>query len=1199
MIKAIYKSSCINCNGEIDSERLYLGLPCKNCLESFDEKILNKREKIFEYVYKELKKAKKLKNYEKYYKLIEETKKFKKFFKKIVGKPWSAQLMWFKRAIQGKSFSILAPTGTGKTTFLIALSLYIDGKVYFILPTSLLANQVYQKFLYFSSKLGINKRVVCYNSLMKKKEREEAMEKILKRDFDILITTVMFISKKFETIKDLIFDLIVVDDVDSFLKASKNVDKVLMLLGFSQSTIQKALENVELRRILIFGQKEEILKKIEENSKEIEKEKKKAKVLIVSGASARARTKRVMLFKELLDFSIGTKIEGIRNIEDLYEITENIEKKVCEYVKIFGKGGLIFIPMDKGIEYAEFLEKYLNENGINAKAYTKTKISTINEFIEGKIDVLIGIASHRSPLARGIDLPEVIRYAIFVGVPKFKIKIDLKEFRPMKLVMLLSHLREYFEKEVLDDVDVLINKLRKIVLTEEQSISIIEAIEKNEKLEGFLGYCQEIFKKVLEILKNQLSKKEVLERIKQSKKLVFSEEEFYFIIPDVQAYIQASGRTSRLYAGGISKGLSLVLVDEIKAFNGLVEKIKWFVDTEFKEVKKVNLQKILKKIDEDREKIKLIREGKYKFRGKRLVKTALMIVESPTKAKTIARFFGIPARREINGINVYECSTGKYILLITASIGHVFDLVTKEGYHGIKIENGIIPIYSSIKKCPKCNEQFSDEIENCPYDNEKLIDKKNILEKLREISLEVDEILIATDPDSEGEKIAFDLYLYLKPLNKNIKRLEFHEITLKAILNALNNPREINQNLVKAQIVRRVEDRLFGFELSQKVQNFFGRRTLSAGRVQTPVLGWIINRVNESKNSIKTFIRIRTKNFNIVFESNIRTSKEKESLLEEITKNPIVFVKKIEEREETINPLPPYTTDSLLKDASLILKFDVKKTMRIAQELFECGLITYHRTPSTTVSYVGIAVAKEFIKENFGEEYFFARNWKEEGAHECIRPTKPISAERLLEMLRLGLIQLPIKITKDHLSLYNLIFKRFISSQMKGVKVIKTKFEFSINGLKKEQEFVTKILEDGFNKMFPFKVYEINEGSYNIESFDPEKDLVTRPSITLFKEGDLVALMKERKIGRPSTYATIVSTLLERKYVIKIKNEKLVNTTLGKRVYEFLKSKYEKYITEDVTRDLEEKMDKIEKGEAKYEEVLNEIYKEALEIKNS
>jgi reverse gyrase len=170
---------------------------------------------------------------------------------------------------------------------------------------------------------------------------------------------------------------------------------------------------------------------------------------------------------------------------------------------------------------------------------------------------------------------------------------------------------------------------------------------------------------------------------------------------------------------------------------------------------------------------------------------------------------------------------------------------------------------------------------------------------------------------------------------------------------------------------------------------------------------------------------------------------------------------------------------------------------------------------------------------------------------------------------------------------------------MKGVKVIKTKFEFSINGLKKEQEFVTKILEDGFNKMFPFKVYEINEGSYNIESFDPEKDLVTRPSITLFKEGDLVALMKERKIGRPSTYATIVSTLLERKYVIKIKNEKLVNTTLGKRVYEFLKSKYEKYITEDVTRDLEEKMDKIEKGEAKYEEVLNEIYKEALEIRNS
>jgi reverse gyrase len=1195
MIKAIYKSSCINCNGEIDSERLFFGLPCKNCLPIFDEKILKRKEGFFDYIYKNLKKNKTLKDYEKYYKIIEETKKFKKFFKKIVGKPWSAQLMWFKRVIQKKSFAILAPTGTGKTTFLIALSLYLDGKVYFILPTSLLANQVYQKFLEFSQKLGKNKRIVCYNSLMKKKEREEALEKIIKKDFDILITTVMFISKKFEIIKDFVFDLIIVDDVDSFLKASKNVDKVLMLLGFSQNVIQKALENVELRRMLVFEQKEEILKKIEENSKEIEKEKKIAKVLIVSGASARARTKRVMLFKELLDFSIGTKIEGIRNIEDLYEIAENIEEKVYEYVKAFGKGGLIFVPMDKGVEYAEFLEKFLNEKGINAKAYTKPKISIINEFIEGKIDVLIGVASYKSPLARGIDLPEVIRYAIFAGVPKFKIKIDLKEFRPSKLAILLSHLREYFEKEVLDEVDVLINKLRKIVLTEEQSNLIIDAIEKNQKLEGFLGYCQEIFLKVLEILKSQLSKKEIIEKLKESKKLVFSEKEFFFIIPDVQAYIQASGRTSRLYAGGISKGLSLVLIDEIKAFNGLVERIKWFADVEFKEIKKVNIQKILKKIDEDRRKIKLIKEGKYKFSGKRLIKTALMIVESPTKAKTIARFFGIPARREIDGITVFESSTGKYLLLITASIGHVFDLVTKEGYYGIK---DLIPIYSTIKKCSKCNEQFSDEIEYCPYDNEKLIDKKQILEKLREVALEVDEILIATDPDNEGEKIAYDLFLYLRPVNRNIKRLEFHEVTLKAILDALKNPREINENFVKAQIVRRVEDRLFGFELSQRIQENFGRKTLSAGRVQTPVLAWIINRTIESKNSIKTFIRIRTKNFSVVFESDARTVEEKNKLLEEIIKEPFLNVRKIEEKEEVLNPLPPYTTDSLLRDASLFLGFDVKKAMKIAQELFECGLITYHRTPSTSVSYVGIAIAREFIKENFGEEYFFARSWKEEGAHECIRPTKPITSERLLEMLRLGLIQLPIKITRDHLSLYNLIFKRFIASQMKGIKVIKAKFEFSINGLKKEQEFITKIVEEGFNKIYPIKVYEINEGKHNIEKFDPEKDIVTKPSIPLFKEGDVVALMKERKIGRPSTYSTIISTLLERKYVIKVGNEKLVNTSLGKKVYEFLKSKYEKYIDEKVTRDLEEKMDKIEKGELNYEDILKEIYSEALEIKS-
>ena len=1198
MIPAIYKTSCINCNRNIDSERLYLGLPCKNCLPDFDDKILRKRE-LFDIIFKLLKKNKTLKNFEKYYNIIFETKKFKKFFKKIVGSPWSAQLMWFKRAIQGKSFAILAPTGTGKTTFLIALSLYINGRAYFILPTSLLANQVYQKFLEFSQKINSKKRIVCYNSLMKKKEREEALEKIIKREFDVLITTVMFISKKFDLIKDLVFDLIIVDDVDSFLKASKNVDKVLSLLGFSQNAIQKALENVELRRKLIFEQNEEILKKIEENEKEIEKEKRNAKTLIVSGASARARTKRVMLFKELLDFTIGTKIEGMRNIEDLYEITENIEEKVCEYVKIFGKGGLIFVPMDKGAEYAEFLEKYLNENGIKAKAYIKPKISIVNEFIEGKIDVLIGVASYRSPLARGIDLPEIIRYAIFAGVPKFKIKIDLKEFRPMKLVMLLSYLREYFEKDVLDEVDVLISKLRKMLITEEQSQKIVDAIERNEKLEGFLGFCQEIFKRVLELLRSQLSKNEVLEKIKQSKKLVFSEEEFYFIIPDVQAYIQASGRTSRLFAGGISKGLSLILIDEIKAFNGLIDKIRWFIDVEFKDVKKVNLQKILKKIDEDREKIRMIKEGKYKTKTKKLIKTALMIVESPTKAKTIARFFGIPARRDIGGMSVYECSTGKYLLLITASMGHVFDLVTKEGYHGVLVNEKINPIYSTIKKCPKCNEQFSDEIEECPYDGEKLLDKKDILDKLREIALEVDEILIATDPDTEGEKIAYDLALYLKPVNRNIKRLEFHEITLKSILEALKKPRDINENLVKAQIVRRIEDRLFGFELSQKVQSFFKRKTLSAGRVQTPVLGWIINRVNESRKSVKTFIRVKANNLNIIFESEAIRNEEKNKLLEEISKNPYLHIKKIEEREETLNPLPPYTTDSLLRDASIILGFDVKKTMRIAQELFEAGLITYHRTSSTTVSYVGIALAKDYIKENFGEMFFVGRNWKEEGAHECIRPTKAIDSERLLELIKLGLIELPIKITKDHLSLYNLIFKRFIASQMKSIKVIRTKFEFTLNGLKKEQEFITKILDEGFNKIFPIKVYQITEGNYMIEKFDPEKDLITKPSIPLFTEGDVVALMKERKIGRPSTYATIISTLLERKYVIKVKNEKLVNSTLGKKVYEFLRERFEKYITEEVTRKLEEIMDKVERGEINYQEVLKEIYKESVEIKSS
>ncbi|MEM5820858.1 MAG: reverse gyrase [Candidatus Aenigmatarchaeota archaeon] len=1213
----LYENACPNCNGRISYERLEKALPCEKCLPNEFLEELNKikpgTKKFYEKLRKLLAKNYTLKNYNRFVKLLKVTNNFLNFFKKAIGsKAWSAQRMWAIRILKNQSFAILAPTGTGKTTFLIIASLFLaqkfKKKIYFILPTSLLASQVKQKFDNILAKLNLNVNVIAYHSLLKQKEKEEAMQKILNKEYQILITTNMFLSKKFDLIKDENFDIIFVDDVDSFLKASKNIDKVLKLLGFKEEVIQKALENVELRRNLVFVNEEkrkEIEKKIEENEKFIKANSPINKILIVSGASARARVKRVMLFKELLNFQIGTRIEGIRNVVDTYEFVENIEEKVYAYVKKFGKGGLIFVPMDKGIEYAKKLEEYLVAKGINAKALEKTKLSIINDFILGNIDVLIGVASYRSPLARGIDLPEVIRYAIFAGVPKFKIKIDLSEFKAGRLIMLLLHLREYLDKkEDKDKLDVLVNKLRKITgLTEENLKIVIEAIKEDKQLEGFLEYCRQVLKDSYEFLKNLLSNKDFVEKLKQSKKLTFGEEDkFYFVIADVQAYIQASGRTSRLYAGGISKGLSLVLIDEEKAFNSLKEKIKWFDEkAEFKEIKEIDLEKVLKEIDKDREKIKAIKEGKIEAkRKKELVKIGLMIVESPTKAKTIARFFGIPAIRDINDVRVYEVSSGDYILLITASIGHVYDLVTKDGFHGILVkDNSFIPIYGTIKVCPKCNTQYTDLIDKCPKDNEKLLDKINILNVLRELAIEADEILIATDPDAEGEKIGFDIASFIKPYNQKIKRLEFHEITYRAIRNALDNPREINLNLVKAQIVRRIEDRWFGFELSQKVQMKFGKKKLSAGRVQTPVLGWIIQRTLESKNSVRSYIRIKFDGILTIFDLGKKLSKEeKDELLAKLVENPKVIVKVVERKEEILNPLPPYTTDSLLKDSANLLKFDSAKTMRLAQDLFESGLITYHRTDSTSVSSFGINLAKQYISENFGEEFFVARSWQKEGAHECIRPTRPIDSERLVELIRLKLLQIPIRLTRDHVLLYDLIFRRFIASQMKPAKVEKTTFKFILANYEKTEEQITKIIEEGFIKISKIKVSEIREGEYAITFFDPDKSIFTKPAIPLYTQGDVIALMKERGIGRPSTYATIITKILDRRYALS-KNNKIFATKRGMQVYEFLKTYFEKYISEEVTRDLEKKMDLIEENKADYLEILREIYKETIEIKNS
>jgi len=224
-------------------------------------------------------------------------------------------------------------------------------------------------------------------------------------------------------------------------------------------------------------------------------------------------------------------------------------------------------------------------------------------------------------------------------------------------------------------------------------------------------------------------------------------------------------------------------------------------------------------------------------------------------------------------------------------------------------------------------------------------------------------------------------------------------------------------------LVRRIEDRWIGFELSRIVQERFGNKRLSAGRVQTPVLGWIIERCREARK--KRLISL------IKLENGLWVELEKP-----VSRDLGEVYVEVKERMEKLYPQPPYTTDIMLREASRRLRFSAEKTMRLAQDLFEMGLCTYHRTDATTVSPTGITIAKEYIEENFKGK-FEGKSWRGEGAHECIRPTRSVDTRRLIELIQEGVWRFPKKLTADHIKLYDLIFRRFIASQMIPAEVVK------------------------------------------------------------------------------------------------------------------------------------------------------------------
>ncbi|MCS7133095.1 MAG: reverse gyrase, partial [Aigarchaeota archaeon] len=1133
---------------------------------------------------------------------------FKDFFKAALGfEPWALQEVWAKRILSRDNFAIVAPTGIGKTVLGLIAALYLFSKgkrCYVIVPSSILAQQLYEKAVNFAEKAGIrdlSKDIVVHHAGLSKDEKKEALKKVGKCERILLITTDRFLVDHGDLLREKVFDFVFVDDVDSFLKSPKNIDRAVGLLGLRPEAVDAALKLIELRMKLPKKSSRELLDVYRDLESKVEEEKRRRKgILVVSGATLKGRkTRRLMIFEELLDFEVGRFQEFVRNIEDMYLEVDN-SKIIDEAIKIIkrhGGGCLVFTPHFLGRAYAARVAEALEKSGLKVYLYEKMETDILQRFSEGEIDVMVGLAASRSPLARGIDLPARIRYALFVGVPRREIHIDRDEYHPMKLLILVNNILPALDRRIRPEVEGVIARLMKITpLSRELIDKIKNACERGEVLEGFEKYAQETIMSTRDLLKKILTR-DFIEKIELELDITLrpTEDGFSLIIPDITGYIQASGRTSRLYPYGVAKGASIILVDDKKAFKGLLTRLKaQLEEVEFEPYNPENAELVFRQIDAERKIIRELLLGKAEVKAKDVVRAALMLVESPTKARTIAYLFGRPFRRRVGNLTVYEAAIGGVIVGVTATQGHITDLVTGRGIHGIEeFDNRFIPVYGVIKRCLNCGEQWTDD-GRCPScGSDEVYHKGEIIEAIKKLALQYNEIYIATDPDAEGEKIAYDLLCLLKPYNPRIYRLEFHEVTRRALLAALQNKRGVDVNLVESQLLRRIEDRWIGFELSMKLWDRFGSKWLSAGRVQTPVLGWIVSTIERSRRKLP-LLRIMLKDGPVIEIMDPANLEEILDAWEEMKLK--VTVEDVIEEEREVNPLPPYATDSLLKDAFTYLKLSAAEAMRIAQELFEAGLITYHRTDATTVSQVGLAIAKEYLSQ-MAPGLFTPRTYHMEGAHECIRPVKSLDAEKLRYYIKIGLITIPARrLSEMHFRMYDLIFRRFIASQSKSAKILTQRFK--IRAMTNEVEVIQdiEVLEEGFLKFFPIVRMRtrVREGEYDIVELEVRRV----PAARLLTEGDAVMMMKEKGIGRPSTYSKIIETLLHRGYVIE-RAGRLIATKKGTMVYHFLIEKFGKYVSEELTRRLEADMDLVEKGEMNYQEILRKLYEEVMEIRKT
>lgn len=542
----------------------------------------------------------------------------------------------------------------------------------------------------------------------------------------------------------------------------------------------------------------------------------------------------------------------------------------------------------------------------------------------------------------------------------------------------------------------------------------------------------------------------------------------------------------------------------------------------------------------------------------------LVIVESPSKAKTIHKYLG-----------------KNYTIL--SSMGHIIDL--PKSRLAVDIEHDFTPEYITIRG------------------------KAKILNELKKKAATNDRVLLATDPDREGEAISWHLSNVLSLKNKNIKRIEFNEITEHAIKDAVKHPRDINVDLVNAQQARRILDRIVGYNISPILWKKV-KKGLSAGRVQSVALRVICDREAEIDSfkpqeywTLEVEFASKGKKYRATLHSKsgekieIVSKDEMDRVVAEISQSKLVVVS-IQKKERKRNPQAPYITSKLQQDAANRLGYTSSKTMMVAQQLYEgvnvtgegpVGLITYMRTDSTRIAEYALNTVRDYIKTNYSDEYLpekpntYQNKKGAQDAHEAIRPTDVNRAPSKIKN----------DLTRDQYRLYELIWNRFVASQMTPERS-----EIHTMTLKAgEYEFrasASRVVFDGFSvvendeKQKKSTIPDLKEGSeIDVSEFLPEQHFTTPPA--RYNDASLVKFLEESGIGRPSTYAPTINTLIKRYYVVR-SGRQLVPTVLGKLVNRLVCDNFPDLVSADFTAKMEDKLDAVEDNRADWVGMLREFY---------